>query len=169
MPPYTIELAPYSPEWPKRFTREADALRQALGPVLIHIEHIGSTAVPGARAKPIIDIAVLIASVERMPELIPALTTLSYQYLGEFGLPGRHFFIKGDPRAYHVHIVDSRTDHWRRWITFRDILRRDSVLLKRYEKLKTSLVEIYHTNREKYTAAKSAFINAVVEGRCPPA
>jgi GrpB-like predicted nucleotidyltransferase (UPF0157 family) len=87
--------------------------------------------------------------------------------MGEFGLPGRHFFIKGDPRAYHLHVVDSTTDHWQRWTTFRDLLRTDPLLLKRYERLKVALAGLYHSNREKYTAAKSSFINAVVEGRKP--
>ena len=164
-PNYKIELVPYREEWVGKFAREKEVLARALAPLNHRIEHIGSTAVRGAKAKPIIDIAVFLDTVQAVPRLVEPLAGIEYQYLGEFGLPGRHFFIKGDPRAYHLHIVDSTTDHWQRWVQFRDALRKDADLLKRYQELKASLAEIYHSDREKYTASKSSFINAVVEGR----
>ncbi|MDI6775411.1 MAG: GrpB family protein [Verrucomicrobiota bacterium] len=164
---YKIELVPYSEEWVTKFEREKELLGRTLAPHRHQIEHIGSTAVRDALAKAIIDIAALIDSVQLVPQIVQPLAGLSYQHMGEFGLPGRHFFIKGDPRAYHLHIVDATTDHWQRWIKFRDALRNDAELRKQYERSKADLAGIYHSNHEKYTAAKSSFINAMIEGRRP--
>jgi GrpB-like predicted nucleotidyltransferase (UPF0157 family) len=156
-------MAAFSPEWAVKFEREKPALSAALAPHSHRIEHIGSTAVPGAIAKPIIDIAILLDSVALIPSLVPPLAGLGYEHLGEFGLPGRHFFVKGDPRSFHLHLVDSTTDHWQRWIRFRDILRGNPAILREYEELKVSLAQKYFEDREKYTAAKSTFVNAILE------
>ena len=160
---YRIELVPYSDEWADDFTTAKAAIAETLAAYPHQIEHIGSTAIEGSVAKPIIDIAIKIKSVTIIPEINPLLASLSYESLGEFGLPGRHFFSKSAPKRIHLHIVDNTTDHWDRWLKFRNILRRDEDVRQEYQALKIELAEKHRFEREKYTAAKSEFINSIVD------
>lgn len=157
-----VEVVPYRRAWRAMYRREARRLDAALGRRRHEIAHIGSTAVTGLAAKPIIDIAVRLRSTAQVRGLRRPLAALSYVYMGTFGLPGRHFFIKGSPRQYHLHVVDGRTEHWKRWIVFRDALRRDAALRKAYERLKTGLARRFRRHREKYTAAKTDFVDSVL-------
>lgn len=157
-----IVLAAHSHTWAEKFESEARNLRRILAAWEPRIEHIGSTAVPGLEAKPIIDIAIRIDSIRRVPELVPALLARGYVYEGEYGLPGRHFFTRGIPREYHVHVVDSSTEHWDRWVIFRDFLREDERLREQYQALKRDLVKKYAMERPRYTAGKTSFIDGFV-------
>jgi GrpB-like predicted nucleotidyltransferase (UPF0157 family) len=163
----TIELTPYTATWPSKFRREKAALSRLLASHHARIEHIGSTAVKGSVAKPIVDIAIMLDTVEAVPQLVQPLAGMSYEYMGEFGLAGRHFFVKGNPREINLHVVDSSTDHWRRWIRFRDILRKNAEVRRQYQELKIALAGQYHFDREKYTAGKSDFINATIDAHEP--
>lgn len=119
-------IVPYDPEWPERFEEEADALREALGPVVIEVEHIGSTAVPGLAAKPTVDIAVGVAALDDIgEEKIAALEDLDYVFRGEAGVPGRLYFRKGAtyPRDFHVSVVEWRGPLWNDYLLLRDYLR----------------------------------------------
>jgi len=157
-----VKLSPHSGAWTEKFLREKCELARVLAHVSPPIEHIGSSAVPGLPAKPIVDIAIKVDSVSLIPSLLEPLAELSYSYIGEHGVAGRHFFIKGVPREFHLHIVDGRSDHWERWLTFRDILIRSEKVRQDYLALKKELTRKYHDQREKYTAGKSAFIDALV-------
>ena len=158
-----IDLVPYTADWVGKFEAEKAQIEQVLAPYPHAIEHIGSTAVPGIEAKPIIDIAVKIESLGIVPLLIIPLAGIGYQYDGEFGLPGRHFFTRGTPREYHLHIVDDTTDHWKRWIAFRTTLRADETARQAYMDLKRDLAAEFRTERQKYTAGKSDHIEAVLQ------
>ena len=160
---FTVELIPYSTDWPRKYANEKALIESgALQSVAHEIEHIGSTSVEGATAKPIVDIAVKLDAVSLVAGLVEPLEKLGYKYMEEFGLPGRHFFIKGNPRQFHLHIVDDTSEHWERWIKFRDTLKQHPELLEEYLALKAELAEKYHDKREKYTQAKSEFINSVL-------
>ena len=155
-----VVIVPYSAEWPRLFATEADRIRRALALPGLPIEHIGSTSVPGLAAKPIVDLAV------QVPDpvgAVPALQRLGYVARGEFGLPGRQFFTLGDPVTVHAHLVAPGSPHWSAWVLFRDAIRRDATLCDRYETLKRELAVRHAGNRPAYTAAKSDFINRVVE------
>jgi len=160
-----IRVVEHDPAWGKKYRREAALLEPVFSKGDCEIEHIGSTAVDGLAAKPIIDIAIRIPTVADIPNMILPLAALGYQYEGEFGLPGRHFFTRGKPREYHLHIVDDTTDHWERWITFRDLLRRDPGVREEYLALKLGLADRFRAEREKYTAGKANFINAIVDAQ----
>lgn len=162
-----IVLRPYDAGWPARYQREQAAIADALGETLLAIEHIGSTAVPGIEAKPIIDIAVRVENVRDMDDLAAALVGIGYKDCGEFGLSGRHFFTKGDPRDVHVHVVDYRTDHWERWIAFRDALRAEPATAEAYTNLKRNLVDQFRTERLKYTEGKTDFIIGILSRVLP--
>jgi len=157
-----IELVSYMDNWAGKFMKEKARIEDVLSSYPHLIEHIGSTAVPGIEAKPIIDIAVKTESLDLVPRLVEPLADIDYRYEGEFGLPGRHFFTKGTPREYHLHIVDDTTDHWTRWLTFRDLLRSDATVRQAYMELKRSLAEKFRMERQKYTAGKSEFIDTIL-------
>lgn len=160
--PNLVRLEPYDSSWPHRFAQEADALRLALAPHILQIEHIGSTAIPGLDAKPILDIAILIPSLNKLPELETALQKAGYTSKGEFGLPGRHFFTKGDPVCFHVHVVETGSEHWTNWLIFRNALRADAGLRNDYLHHKQELAAKFAADRAAYTAAKTGFIARVI-------
>ena len=162
-----IVLRPYNGGWPARYEREKALIADAMGEALIAIEHIGSTAVPGLEAKPIIDVAIRIDSLAAIPGVSRSLVGIGYKDCGEFGLSGRHFFTKGEPRAVHVHVVDSATDHWERWLAFRDALRSDPATAANYSELKRELVEKFSKERLKYTDGKTDFITGILRKVLP--
>lgn len=153
-----VRLALHDEGWAAGFDAEAHALRAALGDLVLRIEHIGSTAVPGLEAKPITDIAIMTDSFAALPRIAAAMASAGYLHKGEYGLPGRHFFTKGDPVRFHVHVVEKGSDHWPRWIRFRDALRNDAGLRRDYLALKRELAQKFAHDRPGYTQAKSAFI-----------
>jgi GrpB-like predicted nucleotidyltransferase (UPF0157 family) len=157
-----IKLVHYTTEWTAKYTLEKHKLVGVLKPYAYEIEHIGSTSVIHMTAKPIIDIAVKLETLNLVPQLIIPLSRLSYIYRGEYGLEGRHFFEKGAPRQFHLHIVDNNTDHWNRWLKFRQVLRQNKQVREEYTNLKTKLAQEYHHQREKYTQGKSDFINSII-------
>jgi GrpB-like predicted nucleotidyltransferase (UPF0157 family) len=126
----------------------------------VAIEHIGSTSVPDLCAKPIVDILVGLRELELTDEQIAAMTELGYEYLGEYGLTGRLFFRKGDPRTHNVHVVKHGGEHWERQLVFRDALRSDPEERLRYDAFKRRLAAEGHS-REAYTELKTPFIRAV--------
>ncbi|MCZ6873421.1 MAG: GrpB family protein [bacterium] len=158
-----IQVIPFEESWLVKYAQERVRLCRVLEDDMQAIEHIGSTAVRGMDAKPIIDIAVQLPTIALASELVDRLATLDYAYQGEYGLPGRHFFIKGEPRAFHLHLVDHTTNHWRRWIAFRDALKRDPQLRKAYQQVKHDLARKYQFQRVLYSEGKNAFINSATQ------
>ena len=159
-----VQVVPFQDDWFDKYEQERERLQAVVNDVTRDIEHIGSTSVRGLAAKPIIDIALRLATVQQVPDLLEPLARLGYTYEGEYGLPGRHFFIRGEPRAFHLHLVDDTTNHWQRWITFRDLLRRNPMLRQAYQQLKYELACKYRFDRAKYSDSKSDFINSAVQG-----
>ena len=121
----SLEVRDYDPGWPRLYEEEAAAIREALGDAVVAMEHMGSTAVPGLAGKPVIDISVGLRRPELTDAEVAALERLGYEYLGEFGLPGRLYFRKdeGGRRAHQVHAVEHDGEHWHRHRAFRDYLR----------------------------------------------
>jgi GrpB-like predicted nucleotidyltransferase (UPF0157 family) len=159
----TVRLTGYSARWPGLFEREAELLRAALGDAVLAIEHIGSTAVPGMDAKPIIDIAIETPSFKDLASMVSALQEKDYVHHGEYGLPGRQFFTRGNPVKFHVHLVEKDSEHWRRWILFRDYLRANERGRQSYIGFKRMLAMQHANNRKAYTAAKKPFIDRMMQ------
>lgn len=163
-----VKIVEYDPRWSTMFTEEAARVWQVLGKdLVVEIEHIGSTAVPGLAAKPIIDLMVGVHSLELAQVAIPALEALGYVYWREDPRPGRMFFVKGMPpyslqRTHHIHIVKAYGEFWQRKL-FRDYLRAHPDEAKRYEALKLELAARFPKDREGYTDGKSEYIQAVME------
>lgn len=136
---------------------------------MVEIEHIGSTAVVGLAAKPIIDIQVGVVSLDVSAQIVAAVEALSYVYVPEFErvLPNRRYFRRTSPvgvTTHHVHLVErADLEWWDRHIRFRDWLRAHPEDRDRYATLKRSLAAEHGNDRDGYTEGKSAFIASVVE------
>ena len=156
-----VALVDPNPRWKEAFATEAHRIGAMLSPTNVEIEHIGSTSLPGMKAKPIIDIMVGIENLgDAEPYLMP-FSQLGYGYL-EGKVSGDHIFSKGDEQTYLVHLVEMDGYRWQRNLTFRNKLRSDPELFSEYQTLKQKLAEAHRDDRPSYTRAKMAFINAVV-------
>ena len=158
----SVVIAGPDPRWPARFAEERERIAAALGTFAPGIEHIGSTAVPGLAAKPILDILVGARLLPPGPEPVAALGHLGYDYLGEHGIPGRHFFARGWPRTHHLHLVEHGGDFWTSHLRFRDHLRAHPGEATAYAALKRELAARHGHDRSRYTEMKSTFIAAAL-------
>ena len=162
-----ILLSPYSPLWPAIFDVEARALAALLDQGA-RIEHIGSTAVPGLGAKPVIDMLVGAPDLASIEARIPRLAEHGYRYVPEFerAIPQRRYFTRtdGQPGHFHIHAVVLDSPFWRSHLAFRDALRADADLAARYWKLKQRLAARFPNDRAAYTDGKAEFIREALDG-----
>ncbi len=164
-----IVILPYSDEWIPIFEREKKRLSKALGSQIASIEHIGSTAVPGLSAKPVIDMVVGVRSMKEADALLPVFEDLGYLTSIEFNktLQDERFLMKlndhGTARTHHVHIIPYQGPNWKKRIAFRDLLRSNAVLAEEYCALKIMLSEKFKYDRENYTQAKTHFIEEALQ------
>jgi GrpB-like predicted nucleotidyltransferase (UPF0157 family) len=164
--PETVVLSTYSPLWPAVFEFERGRLQSILGADAAVIEHIGSTAVPGLGAKPIIDVMAGVADLAMVERRMDALVADGYRYVPEFELafPQRRYFVKthAQPGNFHLHAVVLGSAFWKSHLAFRDALRSDPALAAKYWRLKQRLAARYPNDREAYSEAKNAFIREVL-------
>lgn len=160
----TVRVVPYDSAWPRLFLLEAECLHRlfARRNLPIVIEHTGSTAVPGLAAKPILDILAGYVQGADVQEYVSTFIEADYVHRGEQGIPGREFFRRGNPRAYHVHLTAIDSRFWRDHRTFRDRLRADIALRDSYAALKRELAAQFPRDREAYIAAKESFVKDVL-------
>jgi GrpB-like predicted nucleotidyltransferase (UPF0157 family) len=160
-----IEIAAYSSAWPGLFEREASRIMQVCAGAVTLVEHIGSTAIPGMPAKPILDLMPGLAAYADGLKTIEPMQRLGYEYFGENGIPGRYYFdLKFEGRSVaHVHMFETGSQPWQRHLIFRDQLRLDPAAAARYAELKKELAARFRKDREAYTNAKSGFINSVIQ------
>jgi GrpB-like predicted nucleotidyltransferase (UPF0157 family) len=158
-----VLIEDYDPAWPRTFAKLAARAAAALGEVAVAIEHIGSTAVPGLAAKPIIDLDVVITLPADLPEAIQRLDRIGYVHLGDLGIKGREAFrAPPDEPPHHLYVLCAGANELRRHLVFRDALRETSDLRNRYGALKRSLAQEHQNDRCAYTEAKTAFITSVI-------
>jgi GrpB-like predicted nucleotidyltransferase (UPF0157 family) len=161
-----IEVVPYNPAWPERFFQESRRLRQALGPLCLAIEHIGSTAVPNLAAKPVIDmmgavsgVSLLDLAIKQVVELgyetVPLLDTVlvEHRFALRRGADGRRSF------HFHLHVLGS--EEWNRQLRWRDRLRDAPEIARAYGALKQALALRYSHDRQGYMDEKHVFIEAI--------
>jgi GrpB-like predicted nucleotidyltransferase (UPF0157 family) len=158
-----VLLAPYDPQWPALFEAEAARIERALVGLPIRLEHIGSTAVPGLAAKPIIDILAGRPPRSAAAAYVAVMRQLGYEHMGAYGIPGRNYFRRGTPRTHHVHLVSWTSRFWKDHLRFRDALREHPSLMREYETLKYDLAAtLSPEERRVYTDAKGPFIRKVL-------
>lgn len=163
----SIEIVEYDPNWPSLYEEEKARILATIGESIDDIQHIGSTAVPGLGAKPTIDMLIELAELSLVEKCIQPLQTLGYEYLGENGLPNRHFFRKPPGaswtgRLFNVHVVEKGSVEWRRMLLFRDYLRLHPEDAHQYYLLKKELADTNDADYEGYTNAKTSFIEGIL-------
>jgi len=162
-----VRLVASQPTWPGAFEAEANRLRKRMliaGLTAVTFEHIGSTAVPGLIAKPILDLLAGYGPKTDPREYITVSVDAAYEHKGPQGVPGREFLVLGgeEARTHHLNLVELEGDFWRSHLLFRDSLRHDASLVEAYASLKRELAERYPADREAYTAGKEHFIREVI-------
>jgi GrpB-like predicted nucleotidyltransferase (UPF0157 family) len=158
-----VEIVLYDAAWPGLFDEERNALLQTIGPWLVGpIEHIGSTAVPGLAAKPVVDIIAAVASLDASRPALAALAGVGYCY-SPYKPDSEHWFCKPSLafRTHHLHLMPFGSPQWLAPIAFRDYLRSHLHVAAEYEDLKRRLAREHHFDREAYTAAKGPFITRI--------
>ncbi len=158
--PPAIQIVDYDARWPELFEEERMRIAEALGDAALGIEHMGSTSVPGLSAKPIIDIMLVVPSTPMPPAQVEAMRRLGYAYHGEFGIGGRDYFNRHDPRTYHVHAYPRGHPEVERHLVFRDYLRADPQEAARYAEMKRR-VALTARDRDSYTVAKTPLIREI--------
>ena len=149
-----MELLPYQSDWKKKFDLEKEHLKRVFGEAALEIEHIGSTAIPGLSAKPIIDIAVMIEDHKDAESFTQPLVQIGYAF--HSNSTERHFYRMGNPVAFHLSIAYAdQGGFWPRQILFRDYLRMHPEFLAEYENIKKDLIEKYPIGDGGYSEGKT--------------
>ncbi|MDR3695304.1 GrpB family protein [Mucilaginibacter sp.] len=169
----TIKVAAYDPQWPEQFKALKSVYLDALASQTIKIEHIGSTAVPGLAAKPILDIDIVVADEIQLDKVIPAITLLGYQFMGDLGIKDRYAFkpvseLSPDDHSgtiwpkHNLYCCIEGSVSLANHLLFRNALRTDPALAQQYGELKKSLA-FTATDIDVYIEGKSAFIARVLQ------
>jgi GrpB-like predicted nucleotidyltransferase (UPF0157 family) len=159
-----VFVAPHDPRWADEFDREASVVAGAMGDVVQVIHHIGSTAIPGICAKPIIDMLAVVSDLSVLDERTARMEALGYEALGEFGITGRRYFRKDDRngnRTHQVHAFQAGSPQIERHLAFRDFMRAHPGCALEYDVLKRRLAELHPADISSYTDGKDEFIRDV--------
>lgn len=160
---YPTLIREYDPTWPDRFAALAGRVQAALGDLVLRVEHVGSTAVAGLAAKPIIDLDVVISGKD-LAETTRRLARLGYVHEGDLGITGRDAFRwPAGLERHHLYVVSEDAAELGRHLAFRDALRADARLRDDYAALKRSLATQHPYDITAYTEGKGAFIMAILE------
>lgn len=155
-----VKVVDYDSSWKSSYASEAGLIRNILESQLINIFHIGSTAVNGLKAKPIIDIMPVVEDISQLDSHISDFEALGYEAMGEFGIPGRRYFRKGEEnRTHQVHAFqyDNLYDI-ERHLAVRDYLEAHEKIRREYAVLKTRLAEKFPEDIESYSDGKESFV-----------
>jgi GrpB-like predicted nucleotidyltransferase (UPF0157 family) len=162
-----IVVSDYDPNWSVLFEQERVKIQGALGSVALVIEHMGSTAVPGLAAKPIIDLLVGVPNLEEARlHCVEPIKALGYTYLPHYEswLPGELFFRKGPPGpwTHHVHVMEPSHPRWEHFVLFRDYLRAHPEVARAYASIKRQLAASFNDDIAGYRNGKGEFVDSVM-------
>ena len=158
-----IVVVPYRQEWPETFCRHAARIAAALGDAALRIEHIGSTAVPGLAAKPIVDMLVVVADSADEDAYVPAMRRAGYALRVREPDFEEHRMLRTAERDVHVHVLSAGSPEIARYLRFRDALRGTPFLRARYQALKQALATQEWADMNAYAEAKSGMVEAIVQ------
>jgi len=160
-----VELVPHNPEWSQLAEEEAKRILEQLSIPVIGVYHIGSTSIPGIKAKPILDFVIEVEDLDAIIRSTEILGELGYISKGEYGIPGRQFFTKDTDgeRSHHLHIFQQGHPDIERHLVFRDFLRANPEAAHKYEVIKEKLAKRFPKESGSYTEAKSDFILSMDE------
>ncbi|MCZ8515799.1 GrpB family protein [Paenibacillus filicis] len=160
----SVIVVQYDPDWVRLFGKLQDFVLPVLSDLVLTIEHVGSTSVPGLAAKPIVDMDVVVSTQADVHTAIQRLATLGYVHEGDLGTSGREAFIPPDNVPWHhLYVCTVETAEYKRHILFRDYLRSHPEDSKMYGFLKLELAQRFHNDRAAYTNAKSEFVNEILK------
>lgn len=156
-----VSLVDHDPAWAGLAAAHGAQL-QVLGDLLVRVHHIGSTAIPGLIAKPIIDLMPVVASIEALDRERWRIEALGYEYHGEYGVPGRRFFsLPGaGTRLVHVHFFETGSDQIRHNLAFRDYIRAHPDVAAAYAREKRRARDLHPDDSHGYAAEKAAWVRA---------
>ena len=160
----SVQLIAYDPAWATLFEAERTRLHHALHPHALDIQHIGSTAVPGLAAKPLLDLGIAVADAAMVAACIPRITALGYSYRGYRGANQGYFFDLGPEHnlTHYLHLLLISDAGWQNYLRFRDYLRAHPEARAAYQQLKQDLAAKYAADRAAYSAAKTTFIQGIL-------
>ena len=156
----TIRIVDHDPGWPRCAREELERVAEALGATAVRLEHVGSTSVPGLGAKPIIDMQVSVADIERQDDYVGPLEGLGYLFAPDPAFPDYHYFAKphGRPRSHHLHVCQADSHQELRHLAVRDFLCAHPDEAASYEQLKRELVRDQPQDRLAYVAGKDGYM-----------
>lgn len=165
----SIYLSSYDDKWPELAAKEIVAIREVLPNINFEIEHIGSSAIPGLSAKPIIDLLIGVDSLTDAKQFVEPLEKIGYSYWRANPKEWHFYFVKGLPlaggtgRTHHVHIYEKTHEDFRKKLLFRDYLRTHSDAVQEYLRLKQNLSSQFSDDREAYTDGKTDFVKSILK------
>jgi len=161
--PINIKVVEYDPMWQVKFKQEEQQLKEMLKNDLINCFHIGSTSVPGLKAKPIIDILLVVHEITVLDHYSVQFESLGYEVMGEFGISGRRYFRKGgDDRTHQIHAFQyDNIYEIERHLSFRDYLCQRPEIVKQYSELKSELAIKFPQDIERYGDGKNEFVKTI--------
>jgi len=157
-----IRLVAYDARWPGLFAAERQRIQDACGLLALRLEHVGGTAIPGMCTKPVLDIVAGHPSAVSVEDCVAALQRAGYEPRGDRGVPGRQFLCRGQPRAYHVHLVEAGGPLWREYLAFRNYLRAHPNAARQFAEVKRALAALFPRDREGYVNAKSTHVQDIL-------
>jgi GrpB-like predicted nucleotidyltransferase (UPF0157 family) len=165
--PIAVELQPYDPKWAEDARNESARLAAALGESLVTVHHIGSTAIPGIRAKAILDLIPVFASLSDLDDTRIRIESLGYAWWGEYGLPGRRYCTYDDPttgrRKVQLHGYVMGSAEIARHLAFRDLLRTRPDVARAYDAEKARCRELHPLDSHAYSDCKCDWIRRIEE------
>src|ERR1700739_1575757 len=156
--PGTVRLLPCNPEWPVHFQAEREVLQKTLGVKVLEIRHVGSTAIPGMPAKPIIDILAGVENLADVEDFTDALQGIGYEDKGDGDVPGRRYFVKNNKgaRTHHLNFYEMNSPGWITHMLFCDYLKSHEEVAKEYAQLKQKLANEFPSDRASYADGKQS-------------
>ncbi len=162
LPPYAVRLLPHDPQWADQASREETRILKAVWPAIAEMHHVGSTAIPGIAAKPIIDLVGVGPDLETIEAARPKIEALGNEWPGEYGLEGRRFCTLCDPvtglRKFHLHCYAAGDHSIHRHLAFRDYLRARPAMAEAYQQMKEDCAAKHPKDSNAYTICKDCWI-----------
>ncbi|WP_152391850.1 GrpB family protein [Paenibacillus guangzhouensis] len=162
LPKGQVFIIPWTEQWIVAYEAESRIIRDTLQAFHVTVHHIGSTAIRGLSAKPIIDIAIEIDHFEDSSLCAAKLEELGYRYLGTNILPERHYLNKGEPRTHQIHMYEKDNRYLKDQLLFRNYLNVHEEARTAYQDLKMQLSEKYKSDKHAYADAKTAFVRDIL-------